>query len=148
MGGTHYFYVVPYHRDTQHALDRLREREFRAGRYYPVMLEISFRNVGFLEQVPGARHASIEDAVRASRDTGTRSILDISAVAEQPTYCSTAPLGPDELEDFFGTTQPTREQALKCDELPEVVDRGQCRHVVLFKNGAPDELLFVGCSFD
>jgi hypothetical protein len=38
MGGHPYWYFVPFQPNAQVALDELREREFRAGRYSPVML--------------------------------------------------------------------------------------------------------------
>jgi len=37
MGGHPYFYSVPYDPDENAALQRLRQREFFAGRYNPVI---------------------------------------------------------------------------------------------------------------
>ena len=37
MGGEPYWYFVPYQSNIQAALDSLRAREFKAGRYNPVM---------------------------------------------------------------------------------------------------------------
>ena len=42
MGGHPYWYVVAYDANLEAALERLREREFRAGRYNPVMPFIPF----------------------------------------------------------------------------------------------------------
>lgn len=148
MGGHPYWYTVPFQADTQRALDELREREFRAGRYNPVMRNIRFSEPAFSAQAPGARHASIADALEASDADGTRSILDISRVADTPDFCVAAPLHEDELESLFGTTQPTREQALDSIELGEAIERGHCRYLTLFENGMPTHLFFVGYSFD
>ena len=37
MGGHPCYYVVPYENDINHALQALRQREFEAGRYNPVV---------------------------------------------------------------------------------------------------------------
>ena len=55
MGGHAYWYTVPYQADSQRALDTLREREFRAGRYNPVMRSIEFSEPAFSAQTPGVR---------------------------------------------------------------------------------------------
>jgi hypothetical protein len=55
-----WMYFVPYESDLQSTLDKLKEREFRAGRYNPVLLELPLHvdragpapvgeNVGFPE---------------------------------------------------------------------------------------------------
>lgn len=59
-----------------------------------------------------------------------------------------APLDEEELKSLFGTTQPTRAQALDSMELTEMIERGTCRYLTLFENGIPTELFFVGYSFD
>jgi len=58
MGGEPYWYFVPYQPDFQKALDELREREFRAGRYNPVIDFLEFDEPAFSKQKPGAQHAS------------------------------------------------------------------------------------------
>lgn len=148
MGGHAYWYTVPYQTNTQLALDALRQREFRAGRYNPVMRSIAFSEPAFSAQVPGAQHASIDEAMDASESEGTRSILDIACIADTPDFCVAAPLGAEELESLFGTAQPTRAQALESIELTEMIERGQCRYLPLFENGIPTELFFIGYSFD
>lgn len=148
MGGHSYSYFVPYQTDHQVALDALREREFRAGRYSPVLRFIEFSEPGFFAQNPGAQHASIHGAVKAAGEDGTRSILDISTVADEPGYSVAAPLDDDEMDDFFGTAQPSRDDVEKSDAFFGAIDRGQCRYVVLYKNGQPNELFFAGYSFD
>ena len=148
MGGHAYRYTVPYQRDAQRALDALREQEFQAGRYNPVMRSIEFSEPAFSAQRPGAQHASTDEALDASESEGTRSILDISQIADTPDFCVAVPFDEEEFESFFGTVQPTRAQALKSTSLSEVIERGQCRYLTLFENGTPTELFFVGYSFD
>ena len=40
MGSQPWMYVVPYQEDLQAALDALKQREFRAGRYFPAIEDI------------------------------------------------------------------------------------------------------------
>ncbi len=65
MGGQPWFYFVPYEKDIDHALQRLKDREFRAGRYNPVIPFPEFP-VDEHSKSPGARHKSIEKALEAS----------------------------------------------------------------------------------
>ena len=77
MGGHPYWYFVSYEGDAGQALDALREREFLAGRYNPVLRYIEFDDPGFSAQQPGPQHDSIEAAMEAALEEGTRSILDV-----------------------------------------------------------------------
>ena len=83
MGGHPYWYVVDYQEDIAAALNALRQREFLAGRYNPV---ISYPHklfpIGPQSPAPGAAHISIREAVEASDADGTRSILDIERISE------------------------------------------------------------------
>ena len=79
MGAEPWYYFVAYQSNIQRALDALREREFRAGRYNPVVPLLEFPISGDYPG-PGARHASIEAAIEASDADGTRSILDMTRV--------------------------------------------------------------------
>jgi hypothetical protein len=99
MGGHPYFYFVPYESNVQGALDALRDREFRAGRYNPVISFLEFSAPHFLQQQPGAKHRSIDDALSASGADGTRSILDISLVGNDPDYGVAAPVPTDQLRE-------------------------------------------------
>ena len=76
-------YFVPYEGDIQAALDKLKEREFRAGRYNPAMRSIPFP-VDPGGPAPGAKHASVEAARAAAEEDGTRSILDMDRVVTEP----------------------------------------------------------------
>ena len=148
MGGHFYWYVVPYEPDIRRALDRLREQEFAAGRYYPVLPYVDFP-LGADAPRPGARHRTIRDAVKATRETGTRSILDLDRVADEPDYGAVAPLSEETLLRLYGTGQPTRamvEPDLVFSE--EMDERGQGVYVILHRDGEPHEILFAGYSYD
>ena len=66
MGAEPYFYFVEYNPDINAALQELREREFEAGRYNPVMRSLySLFPIGPDSPAPGAQHDSIEEAREA-----------------------------------------------------------------------------------
>jgi hypothetical protein len=132
MGAEPWDYFVPYEANIQSALDRLREREFRAGRFRGSEM----------------RPVSIEDAVIAMDADGTASILDIDHVADEPEFCAVAPVPADRLIEHFGTDRPTREMVEQGEDLFEDIERGQGVYIVVYKDGAPSELYFAGYSFD
>jgi hypothetical protein len=53
----------------------------------------------------------IDEAREDSDAGGTRSILDVSRISAEPDYDAVAPLDQSELMEFFGTTEPTAEDA-------------------------------------
>lgn len=148
MGAHPYWYVVSYKPDIEAALHDLREREFRAGRYNPVVPFPDFP-VGPNSPAPGPRHASIADALEDAAEDGTRSILDLDHVADAPDFGAAAPVPDEALIDLFGTTTPTRATVERGDlDFFEDIERGQGVYIVLYRNGQPDEILFAGYSFD
>src|SRR6266849_2803476 len=118
MGAEPYFYFVKYNPDVIAVLQELRDREFKAGRYNPVIRHLAFP-IGPDSPSPGAQHASIAKAVKASGADGTRSILDLDHIADQPDFCAAASLPPEELDRLFGTEKPTHEVIEQSDELFE-----------------------------
>lgn len=132
MGAEPWDYFVPYEPNIQAALDKLREREFRAGRYR-----------GSDEQP-----ATIDEAMENSGASGTGSILDISRVADRPDYFAVAPLSREELLELFGTEQPTREVIEGNLSFFQDIERGQGIYIVAYQDGKPTELFFAGYSFD
>src|SRR5262245_11699285 len=118
MGGHPYFYFVKHQPNIDAALRELRQREFQAGRYNPAVPFPEFP-VGPESPAPGAQHDSIEDAVADSDADGTRSILDINHISEEPDYCAAAPLPEEELLRLFDTEKPTREMIEENEELFE-----------------------------
>ena len=104
-------------RDIEAALQALREREFKAGRYDPAMQMADPPSYMFQMRfppneswpAPGAQHASIEEAIDASAESGTGSILDLLRLGSAPEFFTVCPLSRDELVELFGTTKPTRD---------------------------------------
>jgi hypothetical protein len=149
MGGHPYYYYVPYQNDLGAALDELREREFAAGRYNPVMPFIVFEEPAFSKQRAEPEHESIDEAMEAADADGTRSILDISDISDTDDYGVAWRVGPEEAERRFGSEQPTRAQVKDgFGELLEDIERGKCRYVVVYEDGEPREILFAGYSYD
>jgi hypothetical protein len=132
MGAEAWDYFVPYEEDLQKALEKLRLREFRAGR---------FRGA---DQHP----ATIEEALDISEEDGTASILDITHIANQPEFFAVSPLPQKELLRLFGTDKPTREMIERNPDFYEDIDRGQGVYIIAHKDGKPSEIFFGGYSFD
>jgi hypothetical protein len=148
MGGVPYWYFVAYEKDVNNALQTLRQREFEAGRYHPV-LRIPVFPVTENSPRPGAGHRSIEAALDASKEDGTRSILDIKAVGPPPVHHGVAvPLAALALESLYATATPTREMVEENMEFFNDIDRGECIYFAVYKDGQPDELVFAGYSYD
>jgi hypothetical protein len=147
MGADPYWYFVKYQANIDKALQELREREFTAGRYNPVTPFPPFP-VGPDSPTPGAQHDSIEEAFEDADADGTRSILDIQRVADDPDFCVAAPLSQADLQGLYGTAEPTREMIENNMDFLEDVDRGHCVYIIAHKNGKPDEICFAGYSFD
>ena len=147
MGGEPWFYFVPYQADINGALQALRRREFHAGRYNPVVPFPEFPVQGDAP-APGAQHASIEEAIEEADADGTRSILDMERVADEPDYGAITPMSEDDLVNLFGTATPTREMIESNEDLFEAIDRGQGVYVIAYRDGKPSEIFFAGYSFD
>ena len=109
MGSDFYGYYVPYEDDKNNALQKLRQREFKAGRY-----DLGWRNFaivtfehGIMDDPanvpsPGCKHHTIEEALAETGD-GTQSILDLTKVIEgdaKPT-----PKRSDKVIEFPGSTK-------------------------------------------
>lgn len=132
MGAEPWDYFVPFEEDIQQALQKLRVREFRAGRYHGA-----------------AEHpATIEEALENSDADGTRSILDMTHLADEPEFFAVAPMPPDQLVQWFGTEKPTREMIERHMDFYEDIDRGQGVYIIVYKDGKPSEIFFGGYSFD
>lgn len=147
MGAEPYYYVVPYEDDLNAALQKLREREFQAGRYNPAMPMLTFP-IRDGSPAPGCQHDSIEEAMAEAEEEGTRSILDIFRIGDAPDFGTAGPLSEERLEELFGTTQPTIEMIEESGEFFDDIDRGTCVYIVAYKDGQPDQIYFAGYSFD
>jgi hypothetical protein len=151
VGAHPYWYFVPYESDINQALARLRDREFRAGRYSPVVRQLHCDDPGFEEQRPGPAHANVLEAVRAAERSGegTRSILDISRIGPEPGWGVSYPLSTDEMDSLFGAEKPSHGAiAAKMDAIFTGLRRGHCLYIVVYEGGQPAELFFAGYSCD
>ena len=92
MGAEPYEYFVPYQTNTQSALEKLRADVFESG---------EFNGAEFGPTTP-------EEALEITDADGTRSILDIAQIADEPDFCCAAPFSSEELREYFGTDKPTR----------------------------------------
>jgi hypothetical protein len=147
MGAEPYFYFVKYQPDLAAALRELREREFKAGRYNPAMEDLSFP-IDVNAPSPGAQHTSIEEAFEDADADGTRSILDLDHISDEPDFGAVTPLDASYLEELYGTPQPSRAMIEHDMEFFEEVERGQGISIIVYKDGKPDEILFAGYSYD
>ncbi len=147
MGAEPYYYFVKYQPDLNKALQELRQREFRAGRYFPAVDVLEFP-IGDHSPSPGAQHASIEEAFEDADATGTQSILDLERVSDEPDFGAVTPLSARALMDQFGTDRPTRSMVEQNMDFFEELDRGHGTSIVLFRDGRPSEILFAGYSYD
>lgn len=147
MGGHPWFYFVDFEPDVNAALQKLRHREFAAGRYNPV---VDFPEFPVTQDSPvlGAQHDSIDEALEDADADGTRSILDMMHVSSSPDYNAVAPLPEEDLVRLFGTDKPTRAMIEESDELYDALERGQGVYIVVYKDEQPSEIFFAGYSFD
>lgn len=147
MGGHPWFYFVEYEPDVNAALQKLRQREFEAGRYNPV---IDFPDFPVTPDspVPGAQHGSIEEALEDADADGTRSILDMMTVSSSPDHYAVAPLPEEVLIALFRTAKPTREMIEASDDLYDALERGQGVYIIAYRDEQPSEIFFAGYSFD
>jgi hypothetical protein len=147
MGAEAYFYFVKHQADVGAALHELRQREFQAGRYNPVMPFLSFP-IDPNAPSPGAQHNSIEEAMEDSDADGTRSILDLDHISDEPEFCAATPLDEAVLEGLYGTTRPTRAMIEQNMDFFEDIERGHGIYTIVYKDDRPDEILFAGYSYD
>ena len=137
MGANAWTYFVPFQPDVLVAMEWLRQSVLASGRY---------RIAGARPRVPAR---SIREALDLAGASGTESILDITGgLATAPTPGRLWRVPPEELEELFGTTTPTRDEVGDAADLFDRLGRGEAACVVVYADGGPTELLFVGYSFD
>ena len=146
-GRPSYWYTVKYRPDINEALQEPKERESRAGRYNPVIPFPDFP-IGPHSPSPGARHATMAEALEDAEADGTRSIIDLDRVADEPDFGAVTALGDAVRRALFGTTRPTREM-LESNEDPLGNPAAAERiSIVLYRDERPDEISFAGYSCD
>ena len=132
MGAEPYQYTVPFEQDIQAALDKLRAEVFQKGLYRGADMN----------------PANPEEALEMMDADGTASILDIERVSTSPDFCCAAPFSSDELVEYFGSEQPSREEVEEADIFWDELERGQAKYVVSYEGSRPANVHFVGYSFD
>jgi hypothetical protein len=147
MGAHPYWYYVPYQADVEKALQELRDQEYQAGRYNPVIPFPDFP-LGPDSPTPGPAHETYAEIFEDADADGTRSILDIQCTGDAPDFGTAGPLPDEMLEDLYDTRQPTRAMVENNMDFLEDVERGHCVYIILYKDGQPDEIFFAGYSFD
>ncbi len=147
MGAHPYYYFVEYQSNIEAALQDLRQREFEAGRYNPAQPCPRFP-IRPDSPAPGPKHDSIYEAIEEAAEEGTRSILDIETVSDWPDHGVASPLSEEDVERYFGTSQPTKEMVSGKLKFLTAIARGRCVYFTVFESGQPSELFFGGYSFD
>ncbi|OCQ98847.1 hypothetical protein BCD64_22620 [Nostoc sp. MBR 210] len=142
MGAEPWHYFVPYEENVNFTLQNLREREFKARRFYGA------------ESNP----SSIEEALENAEYEGTASILDMIEVTDEPQDCAVCPVPTDDLIRWFGTDKPTLQMVQSIlveeqnreawSEFWDNIWRGQGRYIIIYHNDEPFEIFFAGYSFD
>jgi hypothetical protein len=134
MGAEFYFYTTPYTGTPLEALKRLRSEVFAKGEFNGAELN----------------PASPEEALELTTPDGTRSILDISIIADTPDFFTASPFTDEELEDYFGSMKPpTADLRKRCGAAADSIDRGTARYLVAYDaEGNPSQYVFMGYSFD
>jgi hypothetical protein len=132
MGAEPYWYFVDYEQDLQSALDKLRKQVFEKGEFY---------GAEFNPSTP-------EEALEMAEDEGTRSILDIMTISDEPQFFAAAPFSDEELRASFGTGQPSAQMVEQNAGLWDSLERGMARYIIIYEGGKPSKIFFAGYSFD
>ena len=168
MGSFRYHHIVPFEQDLEASLQKLKEREFHAGRYFPALEMYDLTPDQMLRLTPGAQHDSIEEAKEEAAEEGNRSILDIDGFSAEPEFCRAYLVPEEEVRNALGTDRPTPalidsvmsfsyeennpESLLNLMEnwieFEETVDRGFCYCLKLYEGARPTHLLYFGFSVD
>jgi hypothetical protein len=124
----------------------------RADRAFVRRVRELTRLAGQLGAVPprrGGPPRTIDELLEQAAESGTHSVLDIERVARRPGFGVAAPLSPAAVCRAFGSAEPTHEQVeAGWDSIAERVGRWQARYLVVYRDGEPDEYVFIGCSGD
>jgi hypothetical protein len=164
VGGHPYSYFTPYEADIGAALEKLRAREYQAGRYDSALEAADPPTYAWKQffppdpsfPAPGAQHASIEAAIEAASMSGTCSILDIQGgISLGPASLCASPIPAADLISIFGSSQPDRDMldaAFRTRERSHAfwnsIPRGQARYLIVYAGGVPAEIFFAGMSCD
>ena len=166
MGASGWQYFVPYQEDVQQALTDLRAQVFESGKYYKrfpfwqTMNEEDYQNgdpdqakymVNWLRQMKAMKEpTTIEELMEWNGEEGTHSILDIEWVGDLPEYGVAVPISEEVLIDVFGDAQPSHARVeANLSALYAAIDRRyEATYFIIYDDGKPAEILFIGFSGD
>lgn len=95
------------------------------------------------------RRDPIARLLEACAEQRTHSILDITRIANRKGFGAAVALPDSALTRFFGTLRPDRNQLIDMwQEIAEQLQPWHAVYLVVYGNGVPTELAFVGCSGD
>lgn len=132
MGGHLYKYVVPWQPDIAKALHELRTDVFARGEYLGA-------DQGF---------ATPEEVLENAMEEGTRSILDITKIGDEPGYLTASRIDDEDLVHYLGSTRPSLAAIEENQEIYDEIDRGTARYIVAYEGDDPKHIVFIGYSFD
>jgi hypothetical protein len=175
MGASGWRYFVPYQPDIQQALQELREDVFKRGEFeqnyttgsyfreylaeWEDVYEADSKSLAILrkfaalgdDEIPIPK--TIDEAIAATLESTTHSIIDVSEVTELPWEEEGYGIYPITQEDvlrIFGTIQPTHDQVEAINLNNEVLEYGRFQgfYLIVYKDGEPNEIYFEGASGD
>lgn len=176
MGASGWSYFVPYQRDIQKALDGLRERVFQSGDYFDGRpgAKRRYTTIDALlrAKAEDGTHSILD--VRTISDTSKQNdvlegvdrrdlmlkmqnlmakdpagFMRWAAREEHLSIGIVYPLSDEQLVKTLGSLQPERRAvALAASTIGSSCSRGSGRYVVVYRDGAPDEIFFAGVSGD
>lgn len=88
------------------------------------------------------------EALRCLSTSGTRSIRDMTRLAEKPASGAVVPLAASEQVRLFGTDKPTRQMIEDESGFYDKIERGQGLYIIAYKKDTPIGILFAGYSYD
>lgn len=144
-----WMYFTRFQADLERALKDLQEREFEAGRYYPVMYLLpEIIDDSIVEPAPGRQHDTLDEVFEEADEAGSRSILDMSGISDKPESGTIIPVDSRNLVEWYGTDKPTREMIEEDQSFFDLIGRLQGCYIIAYKDGHPDEIMFAGHSAD
>jgi len=97
---------------------------------------------------------TIDELLEEQGESGTHSILDIQRISPVPEFGTVSPMPAERLHEIFGTDKPTRKMVeskqgdVDLVEDPLVSERWQGIYFIVYRDGKPDEIFFMGTSGD
>jgi hypothetical protein len=164
MGASGWSYFTPWQQNADEALQELRKRVFREGRYgrigrwreMPGALDARRRGLPMpqwfilkglmgvwaaFDLVQGTRGgATVEEAVARAGQDGTHSILDITdGISKTPNFGTAFPAPERWLIDAYGTSRPTRQMVEKGFRPADDLERWSCVFFAVWDDGESAE---------